>query len=116
MSTDVYYYTTSGGENPFARFLDSLEKSAAAKVLRLISAINVYGLLSILPHTKKLTGTPLWEIRILGKDNIRVIYVTKHDRAIIVLHGFIKKTQVTPHREIAVAMKRYADMQHLLDS
>lgn len=109
MKTEVFYYATSDGKQPFKNFLDALEHHAAAKVIRVISQIKEYGLLSVLPHTKKLTGLPLWEIRILGKDNIRVIYVTRHEYAIVVLHGFIKKTQETPPREIATAMKRFQE-------
>lgn len=109
MKTKVFYYSTAGGKNPFKEFLDSLENHAAAKVIRIISQIKEYGILSVLPHTKKLSGLPLWEIRILGKDNIRVIYVTRHEHTIVVLHGFIKKTQETPLKEIATAMKRLGE-------
>lgn len=112
MKTNVLYYTTPDGKSPFVKFLDSLQMPAAAKVLRLISQIKEYGILSILPHTKKLIGTPLWEIRILGKDNIRVIYVTKQEHTVIVLHGFVKKTQETPQRELALTMKRLHELQN----
>ncbi len=111
MKTDVYYYTTPDGKSPFVTFLDSLEKQAAAKVIRLISQIKEYGILSILPHTKKLAGLPIWEIRILGKDNIRVLYVTRHEHAIIILHGFMKKTRETPQKELAIAIKRLRQCQ-----
>ncbi|MBI3955865.1 type II toxin-antitoxin system RelE/ParE family toxin [Candidatus Gottesmanbacteria bacterium] len=114
MKTDVYYYTTTDGKSPFVKFLNSLQKPAAAKVIRLIAQINQYGMLSILPHTKKLTGTPLWEIRILGKDNIRVLYVTRQEHAIIVLHGFVKKTQETPSNELNIAMKRLQEVQKIV--
>jgi len=63
--------------------------------------------LSVIPHIKKLTGTPLWEIRILGKDNIRIFYALMSKNGIIVLHGFIKKSLKTPSREIEVALHRY---------
>jgi len=67
----------------------------------------VYGLSSLLPHVKKLTGTPLWEIRILGKDSIRILYVLIQEENVLVLHGFIKKTQKTPTKEIELATNRY---------
>ena len=62
---------------------------------------------AILPHTKKLTGTPFWEIRILGKDNLRVVYISQVKDEVIVLHGFIKKSQKTPDKEIDIAFKRF---------
>ena len=67
----------------------------------------MYGLSSLLPHVKKLTGTPLWEIRILGKDSIRILYVLIQEENVLVLHGFIKKTQKTPTKEIELATNRY---------
>ena len=109
--TTVYYYTSSTNNNPFAHFLDSLQKKQQAKILRVIFQIGKYGLLSILPHIKKLTGTPLWEIRILGKDNLRIVYIIPHQNSVLVLHGFIKKTQKTPYKEIAIALNRFKDWQ-----
>ncbi|MBI5614428.1 type II toxin-antitoxin system RelE/ParE family toxin [Candidatus Gottesmanbacteria bacterium] len=67
----VYYYRSPSGEIPIEKFLDSLQDKQQAKILRIFQYIKEYGLSAILPHTKKLSGTPLWEIRILGKDNIR---------------------------------------------
>ena len=106
MKTTVYYYISPTGDNPFARFLDSLQKRQQTKILRIIFQISQYGLLSIIPHLKKITGTPLWEIRILGSDNIRVLYVARTQDSIFVLHSFVKKTQKTQKKEIVVALKR----------
>ena len=70
---------------------------------------QVYGLTSIIPHTKKLKGSPLWEIRIRGKDNIRILYVVHTENSIVVFHGFVKKTQKTSQKEIDIALERYKD-------
>lgn len=107
--TKINYYLNSNGDNPFSEFLDSLENQQQTKILRLILQIEEYGLISILPHTKKLSGTPLWEIRILGKDNLRVIYITPVKNEILILHGFNKKTKKTPNKEIQTAINRYYD-------
>jgi len=103
----VYYYINPRGEKPVKKFLDSLSEKAQAKTLRVFQYIEMYGLRSILPHTKKLTGTPLWEIKILGRNNIRVIYVMPRKNFVLVLHGFIKKTKKTPKKELKTAMNRY---------
>lgn len=103
----IEYYLNSKGENPVKKFIDSLSKKQKAKIFRIFLALQEYGLLSIMPHTKKLIGTPLWEIRILGQDNIRIIYVTIEQNSILVLHGFVKKKQKTPPREIQIALTRY---------
>lgn len=104
--TSVVYYTSVSGENPVKRFLESLQKIQKSKVFRIFQNIEMYGLSTALPHLKKLTGTPLWEIRILGQDNIRILYVTIHLDSILLLHGFVKKTQKTPNKEINTTLKR----------
>jgi len=61
---------------------------------------------AVIPHVKKLTGTPLWEIRILGENNARILFVTHIGKQIVLLHAFIKKSNKTPAKEIAIALKR----------
>lgn len=107
----VIYYRTAYGENPVSDFLDSLQERQQAKLLRIVTTIEKYGLQSIFPHVKKLIGTPLWEIRILGKDNLRVLYVVMNGNDILLIHGFVKKVQKTPQREINIAMKRLQEWQ-----
>ncbi|MEI8068060.1 MAG: type II toxin-antitoxin system RelE/ParE family toxin [Candidatus Shapirobacteria bacterium] len=107
--TKIYYYISQNGNNPFSDFLDSLEHKQQAKILRLIFQIEEYGLISILPHTKKLSNTPFWEIRILGKDNLRIIYLIPTENEIVILHAFNKKSKKTPTKEIQIAINRYSD-------
>jgi phage-related protein len=89
--------------------LDSLESSQQVKVLRLIQNIEIYGINSVLPHTKKLSGSRLWELSILGKDNLRLIYIIPVTDSVLILHGFNKKTRKTNPKDIAIALKRYSD-------
>ncbi|HUV72360.1 MAG TPA: type II toxin-antitoxin system RelE/ParE family toxin [Clostridia bacterium] len=105
--TQIFYYTTPSGQNPIDKFLNSLSGKQQAKILRIFETIKESGLQSILPHVRKLTGTPLWEIRILGKDNLRIIYVVPYLDTVLLLHGFIKKTRKTPKKEIETALGRY---------
>ena len=105
----IYYFISPSGDNPVGQFLDSLSERQQTKILRLLQYIKEYGLSAILPHTKKLIGTPLWEIRILGKDSIRVFYAIPLKNVVLILHGFIKKTQKTPTKELRVALTRYSE-------
>lgn len=109
--TKIYYYLSPNGNNPFSKFLDSLDHKQQTKILRLIFQIEKYGLTPILPHTKKLSGSPLWELRILGQDNLRVIYAIPYKDYILILHGFIKKTRKTPLKELQTAINRHKDWQ-----
>lgn len=102
----VIYYISSSGDNPVKDFLDSVSPSLKAKALRILLNINSYGLSIAIPHIKKLIGTPLWEIRILGQDSVRILYVTRIGRRMLLLHAFYKKKQRIPRKEIEIALVR----------
>lgn len=101
----IIYYISANGENPVKKFLDNYPK-AKLKALRILSHIEEFGLSYAIPHIKKLAGTPLWEIRILGRDSVRILYVVKHGKQILLLHAFIKKSNKTPSKEIDVGLAR----------
>lgn len=101
----VIYYSYSSGSNPVKEFLDANPK-AKVKAFRIFFNIQEYGLTSVIPHIKKLAGTPLWEIRILGEDSTRILYITREVKQIFLLHAFVKKTNKTPLKEINIALKR----------
>lgn len=107
--TKIIYYKTLTGENPVKDFIESLQKKDKAKIFRIFQNIEQYGLLSVLPHIKRLTETSFWEIRILGQNNIRIIYVSFTKESILVLHGFLKKTQKTSNKELNIALVRFKD-------
>lgn len=67
--------------------------------------MELYGLEGAHPYVKKLTGTSLWEIRILGGDSIRIFYVTMKIKTFFLLHAFKKKSQKTPSKELARRVK-----------
>ena len=110
--TKVIYYTTETGENPVDEFINSLSEKQQRKLLRIIAHIVLYGLESVIPHLKRLTGTPLWEVRVLGRDNIRIFYVLMHEEKVLLLHGFVKKVQKTPTREIEIAITRFKEWEN----
>ncbi|MBI5123584.1 type II toxin-antitoxin system RelE/ParE family toxin [Candidatus Roizmanbacteria bacterium] len=107
MVNKIQYYIYSSGDNPVKEFIDSLEMKQKIKVFHIFKLIIEYGINSIPQHVKKLSGTPLWEIKILGKDNIRILYIISRRETVLLLHGFIKKTQKTNPKEINIAIKRY---------
>lgn len=105
----VIYYISPSGHNPVKEFLDK-RSTVKLKALRILSHIKEYGLTSAIPHIKKVSGTPLWEIRILGQDSIRILYVVKSERQILLLHAFVKKTNKTPTKEIKTALDRISEI------
>lgn len=107
----VIYYIFASGEIPVRDFLDKAKPSLKAKALRILLTVSEYGLQSIIPHVRKFSGTPFWEIRILGGDSVRILFVTEINKQIVLLHAFYKKTQKTPQRELSIAYNRYKDYQ-----
>lgn len=103
---EIVYYISASGDMPVRDFLDAAGPTLKAKALRTLFHIEEYGLQGVIPHVKKLTGTPLWEIRILGGDSARILFVTQVGKRIMLLHAFFKKSQKTPQKDIAVALKR----------
>lgn len=73
--------------------------------------LEEHGILLGPPHSKKLTGTPLWELRILGSNNIRIFYIAIVHRKFLLLHGFQKKKQKTDFKEIKTAIARLNDFK-----
>jgi phage-related protein len=57
-------------------------------------------------------GDGLWEARTTLPSNriARVLFFVNRDR-IVLLHGFIKKTQKTPDEELALARKRSKEFE-----
>jgi phage-related protein len=111
MPTTVSYYITARGRNPVEEFIFSLSHRQQNKIFHILRTLETYGELMVARHLKHLTGTSFWEIRILGKDNIRIFYVTVHHDQILLLHGFIKKSHQTPPRELILASNRWREWE-----
>lgn len=59
-----------------------------------------------MPHIRHLEDK-LWEMRMTGRDGIaRALYVARTGKQLTVLHVFVKKTQKTPRKNIAIAFER----------
>jgi len=58
------------------------------------------------PYVKYL-DEKIYELRVRDQDGIyRILYFAAKGRRFIMLHGFTKKTQKTPRKEIEIALKR----------
>jgi phage-related protein len=87
--------------------LDALPVDMRARFSRIVELIETHGLEKVREPLVKHLDRELWEIRMSGRDGIsRAIYVTASGKRVIVLRVFVKKTQKTPAREIALARQR----------
>ena len=79
-----------------------------ARICELMAAVGLERMGA--PHVGHLTSA-LWEMRMTGRDGIsRALYVTAPDRRVVVVRVFMKKTQRTPKREIALALRRAGEV------
>lgn len=109
MNWVVEHYRDNDGNEPTADFINSLPDKTKARVLRIIKLLKEYGVLLKEPYTKQIKGK-IRELRIKdAQGNIRVLYFTYTGQRFILLHGFVKKTDKTPSRDIEIAEKRMKD-------
>ncbi|MDP3724165.1 MAG: type II toxin-antitoxin system RelE/ParE family toxin [bacterium] len=102
----VYYQASQSRTSPVYDFIESLDRKAQSKVSNSLDLLEKYGIQLGQPHVKKVTGTDLWELRILGSDSTRIFYVAVTGKNFLLLHGFRKKKQKTDQREIRTALER----------
>ena len=82
-----------------------------ARYLRYAERMEIYGPDLGMPHTKALGGG-LFELRIKAFEGLaRVFYCTVVNHRIVMLHHFVKKTDRTPPRELAVARRRMKEIK-----
>ena len=96
-------------------WFETIPADIKAKVLRIVDMLVIFGPHNVRePYVKHVEGQrKLFEIRAKGQDGIaRVFYCTISGQKIILLHGFIKKTDKTPKKEINIAVKRMQEVMH----
>lgn len=95
------------GTSEFMDFVESLPAKDAEKLLAVIDQTEEFGLLIAqkMEWIKKLE-TDLYELRSKVGSNIqRAIYFQKIGNEYFITHGFTKKSQKTPRKEIEHAKK-----------
>tara|TARA_B100000809_G_C14825431_1_gene418973 strand:+ start:83 stop:490 length:408 start_codon:yes stop_codon:yes gene_type:complete len=94
----------------FDGFLKTLDEKQADKIVERLIQIENHGLQTAIKMkwVKKIDKN-LYEIRVKFSSNIqRVFYFQKENNQYVITHGFTKKTQKTPPKEITRA-KRLRD-------
>lgn len=90
----------------------ALPEALLARYLRLTDLMLEFGANLGMPHTRAMGGG-LFELRIKGKEGIaRVFYCTMVGQRIVMLHGFIKKSQKTPPKELKLARSHLAEVRN----
>lgn len=85
-------------------YLFSFQKQTVAKIVRVLELLELYGKHLKMPYSRQ-PDLNLYELRVRGKEEIRIFYCYFNDTAVIV-HVFPKKTQRTPAKELKTAHSR----------
>ncbi|HEY7031991.1 MAG TPA: type II toxin-antitoxin system RelE/ParE family toxin [Thermomicrobiales bacterium] len=103
------FYVDADGDEPVREFLSGLDRVTQARFDWSIEQLLLRNTQAREPLVRHLEGR-IWELRRESEKSIyRLLYSFLQGRRILFLHGFQKKTQKTPRREVEVAQARLAD-------
>ena len=106
---ETIFYDKPDGTEPMRDFLSKLDKKMRAKVLWTIALLESCGNNLREPYSKHLNDG-IFELRTkVGSDISRVLYFFVVGKRAILTHGFIKKTDETPHIELKRAKEYRAE-------
>lgn len=105
----VRFYKTAAGVEPVLEWLRSLDK-ADRRTIGLDLMRVQFGWPVGMPLVRNLKGG-LWELRsTLPSRRIARLLLCSHRGTLVVLHGFIKKTQKTPAGDLVLARRRMKEV------
>ena len=104
----IEYYVEDNGRVPVREFLKTLDQRTYARFLWSLEQLVQRNIHAGEPLVRHVEGK-IWELREESNTNIyRVMYFFYTGRRIVLLHGFDKKTQKLPRRELELARSRLA--------
>ncbi|MGB6103710.1 MAG: type II toxin-antitoxin system RelE/ParE family toxin [Pusillimonas sp.] len=109
-SLDVRFFATASGTEPVREWLKSLAVLERRKIGEDIKTVQ-FGWPLGMPLVRKLAQS-LWELRIHLADRIARILFTVIDGIMVLLHGFIKKSQTTPADDLEIAKNRLKQIRN----
>ena len=107
---DAIFFATSNGNEPVREWLRGLSKQDRRSIGEDIAYVQFKWPIGK-PRVDHLRGA-IWEVRTSLGNRIARTFFAVDDGTMILLHGFIKKTQQTPASEIALAERRFKEYQH----
>jgi phage-related protein len=102
----VVFNKSASGKAPVRDWLKKLDKEDRKVIGEDIKTVQ-FGWPLGMPLIRKIE-TGLWEVRIQLANRIARILFTSHEGLMVLLHGFIKKSQKTPANDLKVAKQRMA--------
>ena len=100
----VKFYRSPGGSEPVRDWLLALSREARRAIGEDIKTVQ-FGWPLGMPLVRKIEAR-LWEVRSHVPGGIARVFFTTAGQQLVLLHGFIKKSQVTPAEELTTARRR----------
>ena len=109
-SVPVRFYRTAQGNEPVLEWLRALDRRDRQMIGTDLMRVQI-GWPIGMPLVRSL-GNGLWEIRSsLTGNRIARLILCFHQRTLVVLHGFIKKTRKTPADDLKLAVSRMNEVK-----
>lgn len=106
------YWSIDYYSGALQRELLDLPVTLQARYIHLTARMEAFGPDLGMPHTRAM-GDGLFELRLKGAEGIaRVFYCTLAGRRIVMLYQFVKKSEKTPPRELAIARRRIKEIKN----
>lgn len=105
----IFFYRTEKGNESVREWLKELSHEDRKIIGEEIKTVQI-GWLIGMPIVKKLDAD-LWEIRAKLDYRIARVIFTLYEKSIVLLHGFIKKSQKVPNRDLKLAKKRLSNLR-----
>lgn len=127
----VVFYVLISGRVPVKDFLIGLPPRPRAECFRVLERIEEEGLDVSGITTRQIQGK-LWELKVRSSGEIRIFYFVmppqddasvngrrrpgdpqqkrQSEESLVLLHGYMKKTQKAPKKEIAIAKRRMKEV------
>ena len=106
---DVVFYKTEAGNEPVREWLKSLPSEDRKTIGEDIKTAQ-YGWPLGMPLIRKMERG-LWEIRSNISTGIARVLFTVKGAMMILLHGFVKKSQKTPPNELDTTRRRFNNLE-----
>jgi phage-related protein len=105
----VDFYLTAAGKEPVRNWLIDKLTPAARKAIGVDIKTVQLGWPIGMPVVRKMTPG-LWEIRSRIPEGIARVFFTVVNSRMVLLHGFVKKSQTTPRADIELALRRMKEV------
>ena len=100
----VVFFRLDSGREPVRDWLKDLDREGRKAIGEDIKTLQI-GWPVGMPLARELSDD-LWELRSRLRSGIARTFFTMYARKLVLLHGFVKKSQKTPAKELAIAERR----------